>query len=253
MRIILGILLIVLCSRAEAVTNANLNFTADSGIIHSPNYPSNYDNGLNFVMSIKVEPGNYVFLTFLDFETEDCCDRLYIFDGDGVGGPSIANVSGIQTGRNFSSTSNTMTLLFYSDLIYTYRGFAIKYEQVKVNTQIEASNQCAPNIITSVAGFLTSPNWPGNYPNNVSCSYKLTSTKNKVMITFVSFDTEDCCDKVYIYDGAGIDAPTLAVLSGTPNSSNMTFVSSGSNMFIFFNSDYTNNMMGFSAYYMSVT
>ncbi|VDM73611.1 unnamed protein product [Strongylus vulgaris] len=68
----------------------NASFSGAQGIIYSPGYPDNYANQLNQFYTISVDPGYYIHLTLYDFETEACCDKLYIWNGYDLHQPTIA-------------------------------------------------------------------------------------------------------------------------------------------------------------------
>ncbi|EYC13049.1 hypothetical protein Y032_0045g1238 [Ancylostoma ceylanicum] len=230
----------------------NASFSGAQGIIYSPGYPDDYENQINQYYTISVDPGYYIHLTLYDFETEACCDKLYIWDGVDITQSTIANVSGDATGQTFSSSGSVMTLLFNTDITGRDRGFAIHYEMVLANTQYSEPSTCQSGLRLSGMGFVTSPEWPSPYPNDVTCNYLMAMPRGRVMLTFVAFSTEACCDKVEIYDGPNSTFPKLAVLSGN-TLVNSTFYSTQQSMFLTFYSDYTQNDKGFSAYYMQIT
>uniref|UniRef100_A0A1I7XM02 CUB domain-containing protein n=1 Tax=Heterorhabditis bacteriophora TaxID=37862 RepID=A0A1I7XM02_HETBA len=242
------VLLFLLMSQCYA---ENKSFSDPTGIIYSPNYPDDYDNQLNVYYTISVAPGYYIHFTLLDFITEACCDKLYIWNGNDLSQPTIANISGDSTGLTFDSSGHIVTMLFNTDFTGTYKGFAIRYESLPSDVPYQLSNACASVLHTSALGFITSPNWPANYPNNISCNYLIAVPEGRVKLTFVAFNTEACCDKVEIYDGSNATYHKFAELSGD-SLVNMTFYSSQSNMFLTFYSDYTLNEKGFSAFYMMV-
>ncbi|VDM84179.1 unnamed protein product [Strongylus vulgaris] len=164
-------------------------------------------------------------------------------------------------------------MLFNTDITGQDRGFAIHYEMVEMDRQYSEPNTCQSALRISSSGFVTSPNWPSFYPNDVTCNYLMTMPQGsgqaifgakyvsigiahiklgRVMLTFTDFATEACCDKVEIYDGPNASFPKLAVLSGNSLETS-TFYSTQQSMFLTFYSDYTQNDRGFSAYYKQIT
>ncbi|RCN43937.1 CUB domain protein [Ancylostoma caninum] len=233
------VLVYLLSLTVPAAPMQNASFSGAQGIIYSPGYPDNYQNQINQYYTISVDPGYYIHLTLYDFETEACCDKLYIWDGGDITQSTVANVSGDATGQTFSSSGPVMTLLFNTD--------------ITANTQYSEPSTCQSGLRVSGMGFVTSPDWPSPYPNDVTCNYLMTMPKgSRVMLTFVAFSTEACCDKVEIYDGPNSTFPKLAVLSGN-TLVNSTYYSTQQSMFLTFYSDYTQNDKGFSAYYMQIT
>ncbi|XP_078494059.1 dorsal-ventral patterning tolloid-like protein 1 [Ciona intestinalis] len=52
-----------------------------------------------------------------------------------------------------------------------------------------------------IPGQINSPNYPGNYPQTLGCWWFITSRPGtKILISFIAFDTETCCDKIKVYD-----------------------------------------------------
>jgi len=49
-------------------------------------------------------------------------------------------------------------------------------------------------------GTISSPSHPSNYPNGAYCVYVITVPFGSACIEFQVFSTEDCCDRVNIYD-----------------------------------------------------
>ncbi|KAK5965653.1 hypothetical protein GCK32_017031 [Trichostrongylus colubriformis] len=199
----------------------------------------------------QVDPDYFVHLTLYDFETEACCDKLYIWDGTDTSMPTIANVSGDATGMTFSSSGSAMTLLFNTDITGQERGFAIHYEMVLKDTQYSEPSTCQSGLFTSELGFVTSPNWPSNYPDEITCNYLMAMPQGRLMLTFVAFSTEACCDKVEIYDGPNQTYPKIATLSGS-YLYNTTYYSTQQSLFLTFYSDYTESDKGFSAFYKQI-
>ncbi|XP_035665882.1 blastula protease 10-like [Branchiostoma floridae] len=57
--------------------------------------------------------------------------------------------------------------------------------------------------LTTDTGTFTSPNYPNNYPNDLTCRYEISVTPPKVIrLTFTELDLEDGHDWVYVYDGS---------------------------------------------------
>ena len=69
-------------------------------------------------------------------ETEYCCDRLQIFDGSDASGPLIADIRGDVLWEDYTSTSNTMFLLFTSDDRTNRAGFSLHYTCNQVTAHV---------------------------------------------------------------------------------------------------------------------
>ena len=59
--------------------------TADSGTIHTPNFPGKHPNNITCIWNIKVQPGRFILLSFHVFELESyrgkCIDLVEVKDG----------------------------------------------------------------------------------------------------------------------------------------------------------------------------
>ena len=94
-----------------------------SNYITSPNYPQQYDNGIDCRWSISYPGGNNLTLSFLDFKTERY-DTLKVYEGTNIHGSLIDTFSG-DTPSPIVSNDNNIYLRFTSGSYITYRGFKI--------------------------------------------------------------------------------------------------------------------------------
>lgn len=61
------------------------------------------------------------------------------------------------------------------------------------------------------SGEVASQNYPGDYPNNLNCIYKITAPAGtRVNLTFDYFDLEANRDFVTIFDGPDTLSPVIA-------------------------------------------
>jgi hypothetical protein len=74
-----------------------------------------------------------------------------------------------------------------------------------------------------------------------------SSEVTNLLLEFTFLDTETDVDKIHVYDGSSAEAPLLAVVSG--NDFPLSFYSSGSSLFVTFDSDHQNQAQGFHANY----
>ncbi|CAO4367180.1 unnamed protein product [Caenorhabditis nigoni] len=100
-------------------------------------------------------------------------------------------------------------------------------------------------------GIITSPNYPNNYGNDVSCTYRINTLGSfNVLLQFTSFSTEYLKDVVSVYDGDIVNRQTFkGNFSGNLDPFNL--VSSGNMMTVVFNSDAQNGAKGFKARFSS--
>lgn len=105
-----------------------------SGVITSPNYPSNYDNNLRCSWKITGRSGDRVKLVIQDAQMEingNTCPWDYLqiqngyLQGNGLNpGRICGTLSGTMT---FISSGETLIVYFHTDSIITLRGFKATY------------------------------------------------------------------------------------------------------------------------------
>ena len=110
-----------------------------SGMLSSPNYPSNYGNDLHERKTIEVAKGNIIHIHFTDFELEspDQVDYVEVTDGDGTllghfGARHYGAVheevaeNAIQI-PDLTSITETVHVLFHTDESVTRRGWKLEW------------------------------------------------------------------------------------------------------------------------------
>ncbi|XP_067676967.1 kin of IRRE-like protein 3 [Haliotis asinina] len=73
-----------------------------------------------------------------------------------------------------------------------------------------ASEECGGRY-TSTSGSFTSPNYPSNYTDNITCTYTVDVASSLVVLSFQDFSTESGHDYVKVYNGS---EELMASLSG---------------------------------------
>ncbi|XP_063970621.1 low-density lipoprotein receptor-related protein 3-like [Lytechinus pictus] len=108
------------------------------------------------------------------------------------------------------------------------------------------------------SGSFSSPNFPGNYQNNLDCRWTLiVSEGNIIQLRFVAFDVEQGYrrDYVTVYDGGSISADVIGYFYGyEPSSSHYpptVIEGSGNRLYVTFVTDGTSTNTGFNATYQS--
>merc|ERR1712130_268862 len=134
-------------------------------------YPQNHEftvdcNDLHERKTIEVAKGNVINIHFTDYELEspDQVDYLEITDGDGTllghfGAAHYVDNSGPRKGikiLDLTSVTETVHVLFHTDDSVTRRGWRLEW----------SSSPAEEDQPTS--GFLTSPNYPEEYQNNLN-------------------------------------------------------------------------------------
>ena len=133
------------------------SITTCSKIIYDSGGPNgNYENNANSILTIYPETsGNFVSIKGTAV-LEDCCDHLYIYDGDGTSGKQLYNSNDIYNSgtspHSYSytiplivSTSGPLTIKFTADGSTVFSGFRLEVSCVN-NTETKynliKSNKC---------------------------------------------------------------------------------------------------------------
>ncbi|XP_078692043.1 uncharacterized protein LOC144922256 [Branchiostoma floridae x Branchiostoma belcheri] len=248
-------------------------FNSDSGSFTSPNWPGPYPLSTNCTWQINVSPGNVVMIRFDDFNLEHggrtCIwDSLRVHDGPDISSPVIATLCGSSVDPVMTSGSSAF-VVFHSDESVTDTGFfatftayndplrttqasttvgTTEFTVVATTPTVSCDN---PTVLNGDSGSFTSPDWPGNYPNNAYCTWQISVNMSDVVaIRFAEFSLEDpdaigCYfDSLVVHDGPDATAPELATLCG---SSARTVVTTGNSAFLVFTSDGSVTDSGFFA------
>lgn len=102
-----------------------------SGAIISPNYPSPYGRNVVCVWRVSVSQGSAASISIvdIDLETHSRCllDYIEIYDGPTVKSPSLGRYCSSNHPLTITSTGNTFTVKFRSDISRQGRGFHLKF------------------------------------------------------------------------------------------------------------------------------
>ncbi|KAM3605223.1 uncharacterized protein V6R79_022465 [Siganus canaliculatus] len=127
------------------------------------------------------------------------------------------------------------------------------FTQVILVASLTQTDKCGGNIEIHTADYLTSPGYPGAYPQSQQCVWVITAPEagQKILINFnPHFDLEDrdCkYDYVEVYNGGDELSPMLGKFCGKIAPS--PIISAGSQLLIKFVSDYETHGAGFSVRY----
>ena len=152
----------------------------DEGVISSPNFPSNYPDDFTNRDTIQVDAGQVIRLEFTDFdvEIEDACnyDSLTITETSQNGKTTILMEKrcGATLPPVIVSTTNKVNMLFKTDGSETKKGWSLRWTAVTLNE-----------------GVISSPNFPGTYPNNFTNTYTIQVDAGQVIrLEFEAFNIE---------------------------------------------------------------
>ncbi|XP_043996530.1 enteropeptidase [Gambusia affinis] len=94
----------------------------------SPNYPHSYGNMANCMWTLHAPAGQNIQLHFLDFDVEATYDMLEVRDGAGSNSTLLAVLTGSAgPAHDLFSTSNQMTVRFFTDSSGAGRGFRANF------------------------------------------------------------------------------------------------------------------------------
>ncbi|XP_077976759.1 cubilin-like [Styela clava] len=228
------------CSETVYLTNY-------TGYISSPGYPGDYyENNLDCRFSVQTPDGTYVRLVieFFELATDD---YLYIHDGPAIDSKVTHLLSYSIPPYTYTAdmSSNSTFVRFVSNSQNTNYGFNIRY---KPEPPI-VYNSCGADIYL-LDGIVQSPNYPGDYADDLDCYWTVYASSGKcVLFTVIDFLTEMCCDYVDIRDGTP-DQPSpnrLVHMSGDQSHSpSVEILSETSTAFMNFYSDGSVSERGFS-------
>nr|XP_023646366.1 cubilin [Paramormyrops kingsleyae] len=232
----------------------------DRGVISSPKYPENYTPDLNCTWHVMVTPGSRISISFqTPFQVQGygiACstgDYLELRNGPDASAPPLGGrLCGSSPPGIMQTTDSHLYVHFISDSSNEGHGFKMTFE---------AHNQACGGAIelrdTDPPGYITSPNYPSNYPENIDCIWIITVPNGEsVQIDFVDeFYIEQNTGCVYDYlelrDGATSDDPLIARLCG--NQKPPTQRSTGTVMRLRFRTDSMVTHKGFRAKYSITT
>uniref|UniRef100_A0A4W4F6Q8 Cubilin n=1 Tax=Electrophorus electricus TaxID=8005 RepID=A0A4W4F6Q8_ELEEL len=231
----------------------------DRGVLSSPHYPQNYKPNLDCSWHVMVTPGYRVSVTFLSpFQVQGfgsgCSsgDYLELRNGPDGNAPSLhGRLCGSNPPAVTQTTDNHLHVRFISDASNESNGFKLIFEAY--------SSACGGTIELNDGdppGYITSPNYPSNYPQNIDCVWIiLVPSGESVQLDFEDFFIEPNTGCYYDYlevrDGASSNADLVAKLCGDMRPS--TQHSRGSAMYLRFRTDHSITHKGFKAKYSIAT
>ncbi|XP_059827436.1 cubilin [Hypanus sabinus] len=239
--------------------------TADHGVISSPYYPHAYTPNLNCTWRVDVTSGFIIAIHFnqpfqIKGSGTNCTygDYLELKNGPDKFSPPLTSHEGIgrYCGESppiiMHTTDNQLFVHFTSDESNEGQGFKFTYH---------ASNlACGGNIFISDSddiGYITSMNYPNEYSENIDCIWTITvRSDDAVQLDFESdfyIENHPECNLDYLElrDGANSNAPLIGHFCGSTKPSSQR--STGTVMYVRFQTNSALNYVGFKAKYSIVT
>ncbi|XP_078581991.1 CUB and sushi domain-containing protein 1-like [Branchiostoma floridae x Branchiostoma japonicum] len=223
------------------------------GTVTSPNYPNFYPRDVTCVWKIIVAEGRIVRLVFDSFDLMDVPegrDYLKIYDGSSDSASELISLTGEMAVGNISSTSNQMFVRFTSDSTAEAQGFQFSYTDTAAPTN---AHGCGGILTAPPGGTVTSPNYPDDYGNDVTCEWTITVAEGTlILLTFDTVYLEPRADWLKIYDGDSDSAFELLSITGLSVSVNTT-TSTSNQIFARFTSNSYATAQGFRFSYIETT
>uniref|UniRef100_A0A182RN21 Cubilin n=1 Tax=Anopheles funestus TaxID=62324 RepID=A0A182RN21_ANOFN len=225
--------------------------TKPNGVFSSPNYPNHYPKNTECYWTIRVDPGKRIDLTVGEFhmETNFQCryDGLFIANDANFTQQMAMLCHEQQEPVHLTSSGNELFVKFYSDHTYSYKGFQAMYRTI--------DSQCGGKI-TLHQGFISSPNYPSNYPANISCSWLIETDASHTLqfnIKSLAIERSSNCtsDALQVYDGNTADVDRLLLTACGSESNITTVTTSGREMLVKFQSNNIIEAKGFQAEFIT--
>uniref|UniRef100_A0A3B5L191 Cubilin n=1 Tax=Xiphophorus couchianus TaxID=32473 RepID=A0A3B5L191_9TELE len=228
----------------------------DRGVLSSPHYPQNYLPGLNCSWHVMVTPGFRVSVLFqTPFQIQgygtDCSsgDYLQLRNGPDGSSPILGGrICGSSPPSILQTTDNHLHIHFVTDSSNEASGFKLIFEV--------HNEACGGSILLTdndPPGYITSPNYPQNYPQNIDCTWVITVPNGEAVQIDFEEDfyiepTASCSfDYLELRDGSSLNSDLISRLCGNTRPS--TQHSKGSSMLLRFRTDSSVTHRGFKAKY----
>lgn len=226
---------------------------------HHPGFPDRYPNNAECIWYIQEDSSHSINITFtdrFDIQISDNCKKDYIIIEEMYAGTwiTLARLCGVHSPKSIKTRSNIARITFRSDSSINADGFTFHYNAV-----------CSITL-TEEEGIITSPNYPSNYPNGLSCDYLISQPDKFISLEFEDFSIEgkddtslpgpsDCTmDTVTVYlsnssENSGQMTPKMGPYCGSDKLSKPPTITSFGAILISFRTDTSVSSTGFKARY----
>ncbi|KAJ8360168.1 hypothetical protein SKAU_G00166930 [Synaphobranchus kaupii] len=139
---------------------------------------------------------------------------------------------------------------YYGNCCDDYNAYCEITTEAPVMASTVNNAPCGGNLHDS--GSFSSPNYPGNYPNNAYCVWYISAPSGqRLFLTITDVQLENCCscDYIAVYDGPSVNSRPLGKVCY--NVSTDDFHSSSNSLTVVFRSDSSVVSRGFRADYSS--
>lgn len=218
------------------------------GVFYDAGGPNaNYPNNENRTMTFTSASGQYLQFAFNGSAFGiDAGDSLFVYDGATTSAPPLAIYTGYTGPGTVTSNTPSLTFRFKSSSATTAQGWQAWITCVNAPNNNPQFNMTAGVIYTCGGNFYDSGGASGGYPNNEYRTMTFYSNSGcGIRFTFTAFNTESCCDRLYVYDGPSTASPLIGQYAG--NALPPVLQSSGSCLTFRFTSDGSVNGGGWAA------
>ncbi|XP_016041459.2 CUB domain-containing protein 2 [Erinaceus europaeus] len=224
--------------------------TGLSGVLTSPEYPSNYPNNAECHWVIRATGPATIKLVFEDFQVEanEGCTYDYVAVLGGPGPTRGHHYCGSARPPTLKSLGRELQVIFKSDFNIGGRGFKAYF----------FSGECQ-EVYTALRGNFSSPQYPSSYPNNIRCHWTVRLPPGyRVKVFFLDLDLEEpssltrTCDFDHLaaFDGNSEEAPLLGSWCG--HHLPPPVISSHHQLLLLLRTDRSATRRGFSVAYIGV-
>ncbi|XP_076146859.1 cubilin [Alosa pseudoharengus] len=232
----------------------------DRGVINTPRYPENYPSNQDCSWHVMVTPGFRVFVNFQSpFQVQGfstgCTsgDYVELRNGPDASAPPLGGrLCGANPPSFVQTTDNNLHVRFVSDGSNEGQGFKLTFE-----AHSQACGGHIPLGDSDPSGYITSPNYPSNYPQNIDCIWVISVPNGEaVQLDFeddfyIEPNTDCRYDYLEVRDGPSSDSGFIARLCGNTRPS--TQHSTGAAMYVRFRTDTSITHKGFKVKYSIAT
>lgn len=247
-----GLALGILSQQKCDVMISTVNGAPRNGTFESPGFPTMYPNNVHCIYKFIGKDDQRIRIKFTFFTLQGrypLCENDYVDVYAQLQNENEDLLEAKLTGRFCGdemknlpklvvSTNNCLVLSFFTNDVKADRGFKGSYEffdDTVYNIGTEAPPRMCGYTVRSenkLIGYIVSPTYPGMYPDNLFCYYKLQGKPGeRIRIKFeefVLFHGGEYCpfDYVKIYDGYTNEAPVIGTFCGQYNSSTVIYSTS---------------------------
>ena len=195
--------------------------SGDSGQIVSPLFPAIAVTG-HGVSSwiITVDEDSTIFIDFDTFELEvngyedgGCLSELIIYDGFDASAPELLRQCGSRIPGAIVSTGNGVFIKLQLGRAHEGSRFKLNWRKLNAASRFRPlvpnnDDQCVNEVYVNASNttYLTSPNYPRNYPDNYNCDWVIRSdplTRIQITVMRLSMESSRVCryDALSVFDG----------------------------------------------------